>query len=479
MLPQAAIEEVQGCRISAGSLHEPGSQVVNSMSIHMDAARRRFQHSVSEPDHRMVNDVARRLALITTASLVILVIAILAVVFVTTRSAMEQSLRDTLRTRADADVKLLVDSEGSAHDGHDVGDAGEAIQTTAESELTSGGVFLVVIDSRLGVRGGSLSIFKGQVPDPGTAKLVLADHRRTFSTIERPPGDPYLIYTIPLQEGARTLGVAQLGVSLRQYDESVSTILRDVLIASAVGVVAAVIITVLVVGRAMRPIRRSLRRQRDFVADAAHELRTPVAIVRTAAELGLESGDAAEQQSALEQALAESVHLARLVDDLSLLAHADSGVLSLERQRMDVSSLVRDAVSGIELLVAERNVQLSTEIPENVALVGDWVRLRQLVLILLDNALKHTSDGGTIGVRVAVHGSRVVLEVQDSGPGIDPKDLPHLFDRFYRGARERGNSGGGLGLAIGRWIAEAHGGHIGAANVVPHGARFTVTLSRA
>ena len=407
-----------------------------------------------------------------------LVIAILAVVYVTTRSTLEQSLRDTLRMRADADVGLIVDSERSGKDGNDGGDTREAIQATAESDLTSSGVFLVVIDASLGVQGGSLSLFNRTIPDPRAAKLVLADQTRTFSTVDRARDGRYLIYTIPLREGARRLGVAQLGVSLRQYDQSVSTILRDILIASAVGVASTVIITCIVVSRAMRPIRRSLRRQRDFVADAAHELRTPVAIMRTASELGLASDDLAEQQAALEQALAESVHLARLVDDLSLLAHADSGVLSLERQQMDVVSLVAEAVSGIEMLVAERNVRLATEVPPSALLRGDWVRVRQLVLILLDNALKHTPDGGTIIVRVAVHGTRVVLEVQDSGRGIDPKDLPHLFDRFYRGARERSNSGGGLGLAIGRWVAEAHGGQIGAANVHPHGARFTVTLPR-
>ena len=226
------------------------------MSIRMDQTRHRLQRGNPEPDHWVVSTVARRLALLTTASLIVLVIAILAVVFVTTRSAMEQSLRDTLRTRAAADVKVLVDSERSGSDGTDGGDLGEAIQTTAESELTSGGVFLIVTNPKLAVQGGSLSIFKGKVPDLGAAKRVLADRSETYSTIDYPPNDRYLIYTIPLQDGTKILGVAQLGVSLHQYDESVRTILRDVLIASAVGVAATVIITFIVVGRAMRPIRR-------------------------------------------------------------------------------------------------------------------------------------------------------------------------------------------------------------------------------
>ena len=424
----------------------------------------------SDPDVAVVRGVWRRLALLTIGCLIALVVVMLGVVFVTTRAALEQSLHDTLQARADANLGHLVEATRSGSDGT------EPIQDALDSELTTGGIFLVVTDSHLRVVGGSASAFHGALPDPGTARVALAGRTRMFSQRNGPGGERYLLLSVPLGEQGSPSGLVQLGTSMHQYNQSVDDVLRQLLLVSALGLAAAAAITLVVVSRALLPIRRSLRRQRDFVADAAHELRTPVAILRTAAELGLESNDQEEQQGALEQALAEGMHLTRLVDDLSLLAHADSGVLSMEREPIDLASLVREAVSGVELLAEERGVGMRVEAPAALPFIGDWVRLRQLVLILLDNALKHTPDNGAIGIRLARQGNRLVLQVQDSGPGIDAADLGHLFDRFYRGARDRRIEGGGLGLAIGRWITEAHGGQIRAGNVVPHGALFTVTL---
>jgi len=394
----------------------------------------------------------------------------LAIVFVTTRTAMQQSLRDTLATRALIDAPQLAEVVEPSSEAH------ERFVETAENELTLGGVFITVANTKLRILAGATALFDGKLPDPAAARTVLTNHMDSYTTRSGPGEEHYLILTTPLIDERETVGIAQYGVSMRQYDDSVSDVLRQLLMASAVGLLASAAITLVVVNRALQPIRRAIRRQRDFVADAAHELRTPVAILRTAAELGLESADEDEQQSSLEQALAESVHLARLVDDLSLLANADSGAMSLEPAPLDLADLVRVAVSGIELLAEEREVSLIVEAPDTLPFTGDWVRLRQLLLILMDNALKHTPGGGAIHVRLSRSGNRVTLQVEDTGPGIDPKDLPQLFERFYRSTHDRGLVGGGLGLAIGRWIAEAHGGHIKAANAAPQGAIFTVTL---
>ncbi len=428
---------------------------------------------LADPDRAIIGGVSRRLALITVGSLVALVVVMLAIVFVTTRSAMEQSLRDTLATRAAINAPQLAESVRPDADSHD------RLREATESELTLGGVFITVANPRLQLVGTATTLFNGKLPDPTAAREVLATHRQQYTTCKSPGGARFLILTTVLADEGATVGVAQFGVSMRQYDDSVNDVLRQLLMASAVGVLASAAITFLVVGRALQPIRRALRRQRDFVADAAHELRTPVAILRTAAELGLESSEISEQQSSLEQALAESVHLARLVDDLALLANADSGAMSLEPRPIDLAELVATAVSGIELLAEDREVRLVLEAPDTLPLIGDPVRLRQLLLILLDNALKHTPAGGCISVRLSRHGGKATLQVEDTGRGIDPDDLPQLFERFYRAARDRRIEGGGLGLAIGRWIAQAHGGQIKAANAAPHGAVFTVTLPTA
>jgi signal transduction histidine kinase len=225
----------------------------------------------------------------------------------------------------------------------------------------------------------------------------------------------------------------------------------------------------------LQPIRLSLQRQRDFVADAAHELRTPLTIMRGAAELGLTTSSPLEQQAALEQTLVQTGHLTRLVEDLSLLARSDSGAVSVERAPVDLDHLVAETVEGVDILAEDRGVHLVRDVRGQARVLGDAVRLRQLLMILLDNALKHTPEGGTITVGVTSQGHRAQLQVRDTGSGIDPKDLPHLFDRFYRADKARSGDGTGLGLSIARWIAEVHGGQITAANG-EQGATFTVTL---
>jgi len=168
-----------------------------------------------------------------------------------------------------------------------------------------------------------------------------------------------------------------------------------------------------------------------------------------------------------------------LVESLSLLARTDSGVVQVEQQPIDLGSLANEVVGDVSVLADERRVALRVDVAPDSRVVGDSGRLRQLLLILLDNALKFTPDDGAIRVGVERSASVIRLQVQDSGPGIDPKDLPHVFERFYRSDLARTREGTGLGLSIGRWIVEAHGGRIVASNATPHGALFTVSFPAA
>jgi signal transduction histidine kinase len=152
--------------------------------------------------------------------------------------------------------------------------------------------------------------------------------------------------------------------------------------------------------------------------------------------------------------------------------------VTIDRRPVQLSSLVADTVAEISSLAEERGVNLTVSAADNVQVMGDIVRLRQLLLILVDNALKHTPSGGIIRVLLDSAGGRARLQVVDSGPGIPPADLGRIFDRFYRSDRARTGEGSGLGLAIGQWIVTAHGGQIQAGNTIPHGAVFTVTLPR-
>jgi two-component system, OmpR family, sensor histidine kinase CiaH len=247
------------------------------------------------------------------------------------------------------------------------------------------------------------------------------------------------------------------------------------LIASGVGAAYAT--------RALVPIRRSLasqrlalRRQREFAADASHELRTPLTVIRASVE-DLErhpQQSVADVGAALTDIRDEVDHMTAMVEDLLLLARSDSGAVALERVPLDLGDMASTGASGLARPAADRGIDVVVD-PVPAEVTGDPARLRQLVGILVDNAIRHAPTGSRVDVRVRTEGPDAILVVDDAGPGIRPEDLPHVFDRFYRAAGAPGG-GTGLGLAIAAWIVERHGGRIAAANRDEGGARFTVRL---
>jgi len=235
--------------------------------------------------------------------------------------------------------------------------------------------------------------------------------------------------------------------------------------------------------RALVPIRRSLasqrealRRQREFAADASHELRTPLTVIRASVEdLQRHPRQAvANVGTALTDIRDEVDHLTTMVDDLLLLARSDSGAVALERAPVDLGDVASTGASGLARPAADRGVEVVVD-PVPAEISGDAARLRQLVGILVDNAIRHAPEGSRVDVRVRTDGPDAVLVVDDVGPGIRAEDLPHVFDRFYRAPGAPGG-GTGLGLAIAAWIVERHGGRIAATNRDGGGARFTVRL---
>jgi signal transduction histidine kinase len=314
------------------------------------------------------------------------------------------------------------------------------------------------------------------VLDPQAVHQAVQTGRPAGFTVRRYQGEDYLVYTEPLVANGQVRGAVQTSISEHQYESARNSLIQNLLLVALLGLIISGGISVVLVRRALQPIRLAMQRQRDFVADAAHELRTPLAIMRTVGEVGMSEPSMDELQATIAQMLGENQHLTRLVEDLSLLARTDTDAVSIERRPVDLSALVAETAAELQPLAEAKGVQLQTEVAEHVRGLGDILRLRQLLLILLDNALKHTPEGGSVSVRLFAQGDRARLQVADSGPGIDPADLPHIFNRFYRADRARTGEGTGLGLAIGKWITEAHGGQIHAANAAPHGAVFTVTL---
>ncbi len=259
--------------------------------------------------------------------------------------------------------------------------------------------------------------------------------------------------------------------------------------ASLVGLLAAlgVLGLVLVAGggwvlarQSVAPVQRSREQRRRFVADAAHELRTPVAVLRTRAEVALQRDrSSAEYVAALEALGRETERLSGIVDDLFTLTHADAGERPLRRTRVQLDELVLDAVSATGSLAERRGVTLAVGDADEVVLEADAALARRLVVILLDNAIKFSDRGDTVTVDLRASPAAATLTVRDTGAGIPPDDLPRVFDRFYRGESARASTpGAGLGLSIAHWIATAHRARIEIASVPGEGTTITVTFRR-
>ena len=250
-----------------------------------------------------------------------------------------------------------------------------------------------------------------------------------------------------------------------------------------IALLASLLAGYLYAGRALVPIRASierrqaaLQRQREFTANASHELRTPLTVIRASVEdLRRNRRSRVEEVGeALDDIDAEVRLVTALVDDLLLLARTDSGAVQLDCVPLDLADAAVEATSLLGALGVERHVAIILD-PLPAPLNGDPIRLRQLVTILVDNAIRHSPAGATVEVRVRPESGEAVLEVEDQGVGIKPEDLPHLWDRFWR-ADDAPAGGTGLGLAIAKWIVEQHGGTIGAANREEGGARFWARL---
>jgi len=221
--------------------------------------------------------------------------------------------------------------------------------------------------------------------------------------------------------------------------------------------------------------------QRRFVADASHELRTPLTILRGEIDVILRKArPPAEYEATLRSAREELVRLSRLVENLLALAHADTGEVAPAREVVDLCDLARTVAERFGAVADEKSVMLQVDAPHPVAVRGEPAALESLIGNLVDNALRHTSGGEeeSVRVRVAEEDGDAVVTVRDTGTGIGPEHLPHLFERFYRvdSARTRAGGGAGLGLAIVKSIAEAHLGTVEVASELGRGSVFTLRL---
>jgi len=227
-------------------------------------------------------------------------------------------------------------------------------------------------------------------------------------------------------------------------------------------------------------IESAFQKITQFTADASHELRTPVSLIRTEAELALRrSRTETEYEESLQQILHEAERTSQLIEQLLQVARADSGRESLTMQTLDLTKIVRSTVSIWQQVAAARDIEFSTSIPEiAISVMGDQTLLRRLADILLDNAFKYTPSPGSVNLVLEVRQETAVITVQDSGLGIPHEEQEKIFERFYRvdKARSREHGGVGLGLAIAQWIVSQHCGTISVDSQQGEGATFHVSL---
>lgn len=230
-------------------------------------------------------------------------------------------------------------------------------------------------------------------------------------------------------------------------------------------------------------IESAFLRITEFTADASHELRTPIALIHTEAELALRrSRDEAEYREALRHILVEAERTSKLIEELLALARADSGVEALDIHPIDLFTALRDAVAKWKPVAALRELQFEERLDvQRLPVMGDENALRRLVDILLDNALKYTPSPGKVTLSAEEKNGRVVVSVEDTGVGIAPDDQGRIFERFYRvdKARSRELGGAGLGLAIAQWIVQTHRGSITVKSALGKGSVFQVEIPNA
>ncbi len=473
-----------------------------------------------------------RLALLSTALLGLTLLIFGLVVYVFLARTLQQEVDRSLVDRAQVisgSMTVRETAVGIAVSPPDV-DAIATNGAVAQAVLLSGDV---VRSAVLGPR---------TLPITREARAAAAGRRALFETIEV-PGTTLRLYNMPLLHEGEPIGILQVARPISET-EGVLALVRIVLAGGAsLSVAVSVLLGLLVARAALRPIDQltrdaerigaaqdfgarvsdrsatrtdevgrlaatfngmldrlqeafgalkranerleaALTSQRRFVADASHELRTPLTTVRGNASLlrRFERLTPEDRVAVVEQIAAESERMSRLVNDLLTLARADAGQL-LESEAVALGPLIDDvALQG--RVLAEGKVSISVVHLTDVQVRGDADALRQLLLILVDNAIKYTPRGGSITLGLSTDsqlaprqpGPTARISVVDTGVGIPAADLPHVFERFYRADRARQAGGTGLGLAIGKWIAEAHGGAISVESAPGTGSIFTVTL---
>ncbi len=396
-----------------------------------------------------------------------------------TRATLVAALKDPASDAADDDVALVAAADKTGvlfggplsgtiaitsekSEGATTGLAGKvAAKTTATTETD-----LAVKEASVELKARIADAVADASSRTDGSELTLKDidgvPTRIVSVYAGTPEEPFVVHAI-----------ADRTIELR----TMSNLAIALFAGGALAVLAASLAGWVYSGRALVPIRASLRRQREFAADASHELRTPLTVVRNNLEiLARHQADDPADLVALEDATAATERMGRLIEDLLLLARTDADAAPIEHAELDLAEAALGAVDGLTDDAERRRISIELDL-DLTPVHGDAGRLRQLVTILVDNAIRHGRESGHVWVKVGLRDGRAELVVADDGPGIPEAHRHDVFGRFWRSPTAE-MSGSGLGLSIAAWIVAAHEGSIELDERPGGGARFTVELPR-
>ena len=316
------------------------------------------------------------------------------------------------------------------------------------------------------------------LPSAELAEQALKADDAVSDTIRGPQGRARVV-SMPMYEADEMVGTIQYARSLREPQQTVIKIVLVLIPLALGGLGLAILGGLYVAGRAVRPVRDSFERQKAFVADASHELKTPLTLIRADAEVVLYRGEVTPRDRRLiEHALAETDHMNATLSSLLALARLDAGQVQVSRKPFDLAAVLVETAERFGARATSEEIRLEVHVPDKIPSHGDPEKTGEILAALLDNALRHTPPGGSVILTGAVRDGLAEAIVRDTGPGIPPDHLSRIFERFYRASngRTRESGGTGLGLTIARDLARAQGGDLRAENAIDGGAVFHLRL---
>ncbi|MCM3672669.1 HAMP domain-containing histidine kinase [Peribacillus simplex] len=305
---------------------------------------------------------------------------------------------------------------------------------------------------------------------------------KTFDEIEEISVNGYTYRALSTKVGT---GYGEMAVQfIRNVDtekDMLDRLLLILFVGGGIGSLVAVGAGYLLAGRALIPVKKSWDQQQQFVSDASHEIRTPLAVIQSRTDLLFQSPSATIEEKAVDISIIskEVRRLNKLVNGLLTLTRTDSNQMEVKKSNFFLDDLLMDIVEQYTDIASFQEKSIISHAPEQVVFHGDKERIHQLLVILVDNAMKFTEEGGEISLSCIKNASSIILTVEDNGKGIPQEDLPLIFNRFYQVEQSRSaNEGSGLGLSIAKWIVNTHQGNIKVTSEQNERTRFEITFPR-